>query len=59
VWDGANRVWVGAPGTDTRLATDWAQAGARIIGGCCRVRPDDISAMAAAVGGFRVQPTVT
>lgn len=49
VWDGANRVWVGTPGLDTRLAIDWVDAGARIIGGCCRVRPDDIAAMAAAV----------
>jgi homocysteine S-methyltransferase len=36
---------------DTGLATDWAHAGARIIGGCCRVRPDDIAAMAAAIDG--------
>ena len=49
VWDGANRVWVGTPGMDTGLATDWVDAGARIVGGCCRVRPDDIAAMAAAV----------
>jgi len=51
VWDGANRVWVGEPGMDTGLATDWAHAGARIIGVCCRVRPDDIAAMAAAIDG--------
>ena len=50
VWDGAHRVWVGNPGLDTGLATDWVDAGARIVGGCCRVRPDDIAAMAATVG---------
>lgn len=49
VWDGANRVWIGTPGLNTALATDWVDAGARIVGGCCRVRPDDIAAMAAAV----------
>lgn len=49
VWDGANRVWVGTPGIDTGLAPDWVDAGARIVGGCCRIRPDDIAAMAAAV----------
>ncbi|MEI6253750.1 MAG: homocysteine S-methyltransferase [Mycobacteriaceae bacterium] len=49
VWDGENRVWVGMPGMDTRLAPDWVDAGARIIGGCCRVRPDDIAAMAVAI----------
>jgi homocysteine S-methyltransferase len=52
VWDGVNRVWVGTPGLDARLAQEWVQAGARIIGGCCRVRPADIAAMAAAVGPF-------
>ncbi len=50
VWDGENRVWVGSPGMDTALAADWVAAGARIVGGCCRVRPDDIAAMAAAIG---------
>lgn len=48
VWDGVNRVWVGTPGMDTGLAAEWVAAGARIVGGCCRVRPDDIAAMAAA-----------
>ncbi|MFN8072115.1 MAG: homocysteine S-methyltransferase [Mycobacterium sp.] len=52
VWDGENRVWVGTPGMDTGLAADWVAAGARIVGGCCRVRPDDIAAMASAVGTF-------
>ena len=52
VWDGANRFWVGTPGLDAHLADGWVQAGARIVGGCCRVRPDDIAAMAAAVGPF-------
>lgn len=49
VWDGANRVWVGTPGMDTGLTAAWVRAGARIIGGCCRVRPADITAMAAGV----------
>lgn len=50
VWDGENRVWAGTPGMDTALAAEWVAAGARIVGGCCRVRPDDIAAMAAAIG---------
>ena len=52
VWDGANRVWVGTAGLDTGLVTEWVDAGARIVGGCCRVRPDDIAAMAAALDEF-------
>ena len=34
------------PGWSADLAPRWAAAGARIIGGCCRVRPDDIAALA-------------
>jgi homocysteine S-methyltransferase len=49
VWDGENRVWVGSSGLDTRLAADWVEAGARIVGGCCRVGPADIAAIAATV----------
>ena len=49
VWDGMNRTWAGTPGLDAGLAIDWVSAGARIVGGCCRVRPDDIAAMAAAL----------
>jgi homocysteine S-methyltransferase len=48
-WDGERRTWIGASGWSADLAPRWAAAGARIIGGCCRVRPDDISALAAAV----------
>ncbi|MCB0939383.1 MAG: homocysteine S-methyltransferase [Mycobacterium sp.] len=56
VWDGANRVWVGTPGMDTGLAVEWVAAGARIVGGCCRVRPDDIAAMAAATAEWYGRP---
>lgn len=49
-WDGENRVWVGTPGLDTGRARQWVDAGARIVGGCCRVRPDDIAAMTTAIG---------
>lgn len=49
VWDGARRVWVGHPELNTDLAPQWVAAGARIVGGCCRVRPDEIAAMKAAI----------
>jgi homocysteine S-methyltransferase len=48
-WDGERRTWIGASGWSADLASRWAAAGARIIGGCCRVRPDDIAKLAAAV----------
>lgn len=48
-WDGARRVWMGHPGLNTDLAPQWVAAGARIVGGCCRVRPQEIAAMKAAI----------
>jgi homocysteine S-methyltransferase len=48
-WDGARRAWVGASRFSSRLALQWAAAGARVIGGCCRVRPADIAELAAAL----------
>jgi homocysteine S-methyltransferase len=48
VWDAAARRWTGSPGVGD--VTSWLAAGARLVGGCCRVRPDDVAAIAAAVG---------
>jgi len=45
-WDGQRRTWTGKTGWSAELAPRWAAAGARIIGGCCRVRPDDIADIA-------------
>jgi homocysteine S-methyltransferase len=45
-WDGVRRTWIGASKWSVDLAPRWAAAGARIIGGCCRVRPDDIASLA-------------
>jgi homocysteine S-methyltransferase len=44
-WDGERRTWTGRSRWSAELAPRWAAAGARIIGGCCRVRPDDIAAL--------------
>jgi homocysteine S-methyltransferase len=48
-WDAERRTWIGESGWSTGLAPRWAAAGARIIGGCCRIRPDDIAAVTRAV----------
>jgi homocysteine S-methyltransferase len=45
-WDG--RSWVGPSRFSPQLAVQWKAAGARVIGGCCRVRPADIADLAAA-----------
>jgi homocysteine S-methyltransferase len=48
-WDSARRAWVGPSRFSARLAVEWAAAGARVIGGCCRVRPADIAELATAL----------
>src|SRR6185437_10100613 len=49
VWDGPGRRWVGTSRWSPELPAQWVAAGARIVGGCCRVMPDDIAALAASV----------
>jgi homocysteine S-methyltransferase len=46
-WDAAGRRWTGPAGVGD--VSGWLAAGARLVGGCCRVRPDDVAAIAAAV----------
>ncbi|WP_234714229.1 homocysteine S-methyltransferase [Mycolicibacterium chlorophenolicum] len=50
VWDGPRRVWTGSSSWQPGLVPQWVAAGARIIGGCCRVRPSDIARIADDVG---------
>jgi homocysteine S-methyltransferase len=45
-WDGTIRGWLGRPAYDVALAAKWVTAGARYVGGCCRVGPDDIAQLA-------------
>ncbi|MFC6285483.1 homocysteine S-methyltransferase [Nocardioides sp. GCM10027113] len=48
-WDSAAHAWVGEGELDPALAATWVAAGARLVGGCCRVGPDRIREIAAAV----------
>jgi homocysteine S-methyltransferase len=48
-WDAVGRRWTGSPGPATDDVPAWVDAGARLIGGCCRVRPQHIAAIAAAL----------
>jgi homocysteine S-methyltransferase len=50
-WDAADKRWVGAAAFDTDEVDTWLSAGARLIGGCCRVGPGGIAALAARVKG--------
>ena len=48
-WDAVGRRWTGSPGIAPDDVPGWVAAGARLVGGCCRVRPQHIAAIAAAV----------
>ena len=50
-WDAERRSWLeGDPKADFgTLAVRWYEAGARLIGGCCRTIPEDIRRIAAAL----------
>jgi homocysteine S-methyltransferase len=49
-WDGKRRTWTGRSRFSAALARQWITAGARIVGGCCRVGPADIADVAAVAG---------
>jgi homocysteine S-methyltransferase len=52
-WEAASRTWLGPSQFSNELIRRWAAAGARIVGGCCRVRPSDIGRAAAQLRGLR------
>ncbi|MGW0843663.1 homocysteine S-methyltransferase [Streptomyces sp. NPDC002787] len=45
-WDASARAWTGRSTFTTEQVEGWRAAGARLIGGCCRVGPEAISAIA-------------
>jgi S-methylmethionine-dependent homocysteine/selenocysteine methylase len=48
-WDAEARTWREDPSFDAGLVRDWIAAGARLIGGCCRVGPEAIAEVAEVV----------
>ena len=50
-WDAQRRRWVGPSRYSVEQAQRWVAEGARIVGGCCRVRPTDIGEIARAMSG--------
>ncbi|MFE1905579.1 homocysteine S-methyltransferase [Streptomyces gardneri] len=48
-WDARARAWHGDGTFDPSRSTAWAEAGARLIGGCCRVGPSLVAALAGAL----------
>jgi homocysteine S-methyltransferase len=49
VWDAGRRQWAGRRAFAAREVTDWIDNGARLVGGCCRIRPEDIADVRAVV----------
>ncbi|MFD9305450.1 homocysteine S-methyltransferase [Streptomyces sp. NPDC060048] len=47
VWESATGTWRSPPATVPWPTADWRRAGARLIGGCCRIGPRDIADLAA------------
>lgn len=45
-WDATHKRWSGGGAFDPALVRQWVAAGARLVGGCCRVGPDDVAAIA-------------
>lgn len=46
VWHAEARDWSGAASSIAAQAADWVGGGARLVGGCCRVGPDQIAEIA-------------
>ena len=46
-WNADTKTWTGPGAFDPTEVTGWVAAGARLVGGCCRVTPGDIAAMRA------------
>jgi homocysteine S-methyltransferase len=49
-WDAVRRTWTGESAFDAGAVDTWLTAGARLVGGCCRVGPADIAGVATVVG---------
>ena len=51
-WNAGDESWQGARGKEglATLAAGWVAAGAGLVGGCCRVGPGEIAALARSMG---------
>jgi homocysteine S-methyltransferase len=56
-WDAAARRWTGDKTVVAGYVDGWIDAGAGLVGGCCRVGPDEVAAVAEVVRRRSVAPT--
>ncbi|WP_107469850.1 homocysteine S-methyltransferase [Streptomyces mangrovisoli] len=54
-WDAGARAWTGRTTFGPDRVRSWRDAGARLVGGCCRVGPEGIVAIAGALEGGGAQ----
>lgn len=52
-WDAQQRAWQGAGALAEEQVSEWVGAGARLVGGCCRVPPGSIARIAAQLNSNR------
>lgn len=52
-WDPRTRSWTGRPDAWLDDVAGWVRAGARVLGGCCRVGPSEIRALRDVLSGAR------
>ena len=55
-WDARRHAWTGWSGYCAAQPRQWIAAGAKIVGGCCRVRPADIAVIARAAADVGQAP---
>ncbi|MFD4899073.1 homocysteine S-methyltransferase [Streptomyces sp. NPDC058411] len=53
-WDADGRGWTGKGTFEAGRVREWQRAGARLVGGCCRVGPSDIAALAGRLASSEV-----
>ncbi|MFD5037042.1 homocysteine S-methyltransferase [Streptomyces sp. NPDC058377] len=53
-WDAGGRGWTGEGTFEAGRVREWQRAGARLVGGCCRVGPSDIAALAGRLASSEV-----
>ncbi|WP_328886468.1 homocysteine S-methyltransferase [Streptomyces sp. NBC_00316] len=56
-WDAEARAWTGGATFDPRRVRGWQAAGARLVGGCCRIGPGPIAELARLLEGERTGRT--
>ncbi|WP_329168627.1 homocysteine S-methyltransferase [Streptomyces sp. NBC_01685] len=53
-WGAGGRGWTGKGTFEAGRVREWQRAGARLVGGCCRVGPSDIAALAGRLASSEV-----